>query len=177
MPDQRAPPCARHAYCAFTWLCLHRAPVQPRCGATPRAHRRRQSCRSCLASRSYPPSPVGVAPLTGLAVHISLVCVVHAVCIVAVACSHLSAAAAAAAADSLVAACPCHLPPLVCPAATKLLWLKRREPQNWERLAHWLLPHDYVNFWLTGRLCMEVRMRGGEGWGGDWRGVGWVEEG
>jgi len=59
------------------------------------------------------------------------------------------------------------------PAATKLLWLRRREPQNWERLAHWLLPHDYINFWLTGRLCMEVRMRGGEGWGGvGWRGGG-----
>lgn len=46
------------------------------------------------------------------------------------------------------------LPPA---AATKLLWLKRREPNSWRRLAHALLPHDYINWWLTGRLCMEVR--------------------
>jgi hypothetical protein len=43
--------------------------------------------------------------------------------------------------------------------ATKLLWLKRREPESWARLAHVLLPHDYINWWLTGRLCMEVRQR------------------
>ncbi|PRW34012.1 Xylulokinase [Chlorella sorokiniana] len=47
--------------------------------------------------------------------------------------------------------------------ATKLLWLKRREPQNWERLAHVLLPHDYINFWLTGRLCMEASDASGTG--------------
>lgn len=47
--------------------------------------------------------------------------------------------------------------------ATKLLWLKRREPENWERLAHVLLPHDYVNFWLTGRLCMEASDASGTG--------------
>jgi len=39
----------------------------------------------------------------------------------------------------------------------KLLWLKEREPESWERLAHVLLPHDYVNFWLTGVMAMEVR--------------------
>ena len=33
-----------------------------------------------------------------------------------------------------------------------------------------LLPHDYVNFWLTGRLCMEV-CRGGLG--ARWMGLGW----
>ncbi len=45
-------------------------------------------------------------------------------------------------------------------AASKLLWLQRHEPQHWERLAHVLLPHDYINFWLTGRLCMEVSPAG-----------------
>jgi sugar (pentulose or hexulose) kinase len=40
--------------------------------------------------------------------------------------------------------------------ATKLLWLQRKEPEAWGRLAHVLLPHDYVNWWLTGRFCMEV---------------------
>ncbi len=41
-------------------------------------------------------------------------------------------------------------------AATKLLWMKRHEPDNFARLAHVLLPHDYINWWLTGRLAMEV---------------------
>ncbi len=41
--------------------------------------------------------------------------------------------------------------------ATKVLWLKRNEPQLFERLATVLLPHDYFNFYLTGRYAMEVR--------------------
>jgi D-xylulose kinase len=39
--------------------------------------------------------------------------------------------------------------------APKILWLKQHEPQNFARLATVLLPHDYLNFYLTGRLCME----------------------
>jgi xylulokinase len=39
--------------------------------------------------------------------------------------------------------------------ASKILWLKRREPQNFARLATVLLPHDYLNFWLTGQKTME----------------------
>lgn len=39
--------------------------------------------------------------------------------------------------------------------ASKVLWLKRNEPGNYERLASILLPHDYINFWLTGRKTME----------------------
>src|ERR1044071_312657 len=34
--------------------------------------------------------------------------------------------------------------------ASKILWLKKNEPENYERLATVLLPHDYLNFWLTG---------------------------
>src|SRR5206468_12360412 len=34
--------------------------------------------------------------------------------------------------------------------ASKILWLKNREPKNFKRLATVLLPHDYLNFWLTG---------------------------
>jgi xylulokinase len=34
--------------------------------------------------------------------------------------------------------------------ASKILWLKRKEPKNFARLATVLLPHDYLNFWLTG---------------------------
>lgn len=39
--------------------------------------------------------------------------------------------------------------------ASKILWLKQREPKNFKRLATVLLPHDYLNFWLTGERVME----------------------
>lgn len=39
--------------------------------------------------------------------------------------------------------------------APKILWLKRHEPANFKRLRHVLLPHDYLNFYLTGRYFME----------------------
>jgi xylulokinase len=39
--------------------------------------------------------------------------------------------------------------------APKILWLKKHEPKNYARLATVLLPHDYLNFWLTGEKGME----------------------
>jgi xylulokinase len=39
--------------------------------------------------------------------------------------------------------------------ASKVLWLKRHEPDNYKRLRTILLPHDYLNFYLTGRRVME----------------------
>jgi D-xylulose kinase len=39
--------------------------------------------------------------------------------------------------------------------ASKILWLKKHEPRNFARLATVLLPHDYLNWWLTGALFME----------------------
>jgi xylulokinase len=39
--------------------------------------------------------------------------------------------------------------------APKILWLKRHEPANFKRLRHILLPHDYLNFHLTGNYFME----------------------
>jgi len=39
--------------------------------------------------------------------------------------------------------------------APKILWLKRHEPENFARLATVLLPHDYLNISLTGRIGME----------------------
>ncbi len=39
--------------------------------------------------------------------------------------------------------------------APKILWLKRNEPENFARLATVLLPHDYLNYYLTGKLRME----------------------
>lgn len=39
--------------------------------------------------------------------------------------------------------------------ASKILWLKKHEPKNFAKLATVLLPHDYLNFWLTGQKVME----------------------
>lgn len=39
--------------------------------------------------------------------------------------------------------------------APKILWLKNHEPSNYNRLATVLLPHDYLNYWLTGEKKME----------------------
>lgn len=39
--------------------------------------------------------------------------------------------------------------------ASKILWLRKHEPQNYAKLATVLLPHDYLNWWLTGRAVME----------------------
>ncbi|MFZ0710975.1 MAG: xylulokinase [Terrimicrobiaceae bacterium] len=39
--------------------------------------------------------------------------------------------------------------------APKILWLRQNEPQNWKRTRSVLLPHDYLNFWLTGVKSME----------------------
>jgi xylulokinase len=39
--------------------------------------------------------------------------------------------------------------------ASKVLWLKDNDPEGYERLATILLPHDYINFWLTGERLTE----------------------
>src|SRR5260370_20100309 len=39
--------------------------------------------------------------------------------------------------------------------APKILWLSQNEPENWKRTRSILLPHDYLNFWLTGAKKME----------------------
>ena len=39
--------------------------------------------------------------------------------------------------------------------ASKILWLKQHEPHSYERLATVLLPHDYINYWLTGQRKTE----------------------
>jgi len=39
--------------------------------------------------------------------------------------------------------------------ASKILWLKQHEQKNFQKLASVLLPHDYLNFWLTGEKTME----------------------
>ncbi|MFP6871932.1 MAG: xylulokinase [Verrucomicrobiales bacterium] len=45
----------------------------------------------------------------------------------------------------------------------KLLWLKQREPENFALVKTVLLPHDYINFWLTGIKRMEYGDASGTG--------------
>ena len=39
--------------------------------------------------------------------------------------------------------------------ASKVAWLKEQEPENYARLHTALLPHDYLNYWLTGERKTE----------------------
>ena len=45
----------------------------------------------------------------------------------------------------------------------KLLWLKQNEPENFSRVETILLPHDYINYWLTGTKRMEYGDASGTG--------------
>ena len=47
-------------------------------------------------------------------------------------------------------------PPLTNFTLTKLLWVRETEPQNWARVAHVMLPKDYVRFRLTGERAIDV---------------------
>jgi xylulokinase len=47
---------------------------------------------------------------------------------------------------------------------SKLLWTKEQHPQIFARTAHILLPHDYLNYWLTGRCCSEYGDASGTGY-------------
>jgi xylulokinase len=47
--------------------------------------------------------------------------------------------------------------------ASKILWLKRKEPRHYGQLNTVLLPHNYLNYWLTGRLAMEYGDASGTG--------------
>ncbi|MBS4086477.1 xylulokinase [Pseudomonas rustica] len=47
---------------------------------------------------------------------------------------------------------------------SKLLWTKEQHPDMFVRIARILLPHDYLNFWLTGRACSEYGDASGTGY-------------
>jgi xylulokinase len=47
--------------------------------------------------------------------------------------------------------------------APKILWLKQNEPKNFKALRTVLLPHDYINFFLTGEKGMEFGDASGTG--------------
>ncbi|MCC6783812.1 MAG: xylulokinase [Planctomycetes bacterium] len=48
--------------------------------------------------------------------------------------------------------------------AGKVRWLFRHEPEHYAKLARVLLPHDYVNLWLTGEFVAEAGDASGTGW-------------
>ena len=47
-------------------------------------------------------------------------------------------------------------PPLTNFTLTKLLWVRENEPENWARVAHVMLPKDYVRFRLTGERAIDM---------------------
>ncbi len=53
--------------------------------------------------------------------------------------------------------------PLTGYTVSKLLWLKEREPENFARVRHVLLPHEYLNWWLTGEMRAEAGDASGTG--------------
>ncbi|KAF1684683.1 xylulokinase [Pseudoxanthomonas broegbernensis] len=55
-------------------------------------------------------------------------------------------------------------PILVGYTASKLPWTREHRSQVYAQLATILLPHDYVNFWLTGERWMEHGDASGTGW-------------
>ncbi len=47
--------------------------------------------------------------------------------------------------------------------ASKILWLKKNYNDLYRRMQHILLPHDYINFYLTGKYTMEYGDASGTG--------------
>jgi xylulokinase len=58
----------------------------------------------------------------------------------------------------------CGLVPVASFTITKLAWLHRYEPHAWERLAHVVLPHDWLTLELTGRLVTDRGDASGTGY-------------
>jgi xylulokinase len=58
----------------------------------------------------------------------------------------------------------CGLVPVASFTITKLAWLQRHEPGAWERLAHVVLPHDWLTLQLTGRLVTDRGDASGTGY-------------
>jgi xylulokinase len=58
----------------------------------------------------------------------------------------------------------CGLVPVASFTITKLAWLRRHEPEAWERLAHVVLPHDWLTLELTGRLVTDRGDASGTGY-------------
>jgi xylulokinase len=65
--------------------------------------------------------------------------------------------------------------PLTGYTVSKLLWLKENEVENFLRIRHILLPHEYLNFWLTGNIRAEYGDASGTGFF-DIRSRAWIKE-
>ena len=67
----------------------------------------------------------------------------------------------------------CGSVPVASFTITKLAWLRRHEPSSWARLAHVLLPHDWMTSQLTGQLTTDRGDASGTGYwsaaSGDYR--------
>lgn len=58
----------------------------------------------------------------------------------------------------------CGSVPVAAFTIAKLAWLRRREPASFERLAHVLLPHDWITLQLTGALVTDRGDASGTGY-------------
>ncbi len=47
--------------------------------------------------------------------------------------------------------------------ASKILWFRKHHPEKYAKMRHILLPHDYLNFYLTGEYSMEYGDASGTG--------------
>jgi xylulokinase len=47
--------------------------------------------------------------------------------------------------------------------ASKVRWVMEHEPEIYAKMGHVLLPHDYLNYWLTGEFVMEAGEASGTG--------------
>lgn len=54
--------------------------------------------------------------------------------------------------------------PLTGYTVSKLLWVQENEPENFARIRHILLPHEYLNFWLSGEMRAEAGDASGTGY-------------
>ncbi len=54
--------------------------------------------------------------------------------------------------------------PVASLTVTKLSWLHRSHPDAWARIAHIVLPHDYVTFKMTGRFTTDRGDASGTGY-------------
>jgi xylulokinase len=63
-------------------------------------------------------------------------------------------------------ACLARLGLVIAPGYTvsKLLWTREQFPELFERIRHVLLPHDYLNYWLTGRCTSDYGDASGTGY-------------
>ncbi len=48
--------------------------------------------------------------------------------------------------------------------ASKIRWMLKHDPDLYRKTRHVLLPHDYLNYWLTGRAVMEPGEASGTGY-------------